>query len=387
MAKRFVIGLNYFFDNQSNSGIVNYIYNIVAALKTLDDSEKPAIVLFYSENAPVDYQKTIGYPFIDYILFKQYSSNIFIRKANGFFRKLFKKDIYKQLKYFNKIDSLYPYFDMVDYGFADFKNKIYWLVDFNNIAFPSHYSDEGKYTLQIQKKITASTERVVLSSNSLFNELKQYYPNYKCDIKILRFASSLPRLEQQDIVKVKEKYNINLPYLMSPNQFWEHKNQALVLDALNIIKQKEPGMKFKVLFSGSLEVNRGKGFYTDFLKKKIKEYKLDNYISLLGVLERKDQLLLMKGSLALLQPSLYEGWSTLVEEAKALNKFIILSDLPVHKEQISENVSFFNACSAMDLAGKIMKQLTHPATIIDKDYSTNINNYGKDILSALTTRN
>ncbi len=64
MAEKFAIGLNYFFDNQSNSGIVNYIYNIVAALKTLDNAEKPKIVLFYSENAPLDYIKAIEYPFI-----------------------------------------------------------------------------------------------------------------------------------------------------------------------------------------------------------------------------------------------------------------------------------------------------------------------------------
>jgi glycosyltransferase involved in cell wall biosynthesis len=383
MAKRFTIGLNYFFDNQSNSGIVNYIYNIIAALKTLDDDTKPAIRVFYSQNAPIEYLKSIGYPYIDYVLFEPYPANTLLRKLNGLVKRIFKTDIYKQTKYFNKIDSLYPYFDVVDNNFAAYKNKVHWLVDFNNRAFPEHYGDKGSNMLKIQQKITSTPDRVVLSSNALFDELKQYYPNYKCDVKLLRFASSLPQLNEADIAAVKHTYNINVPYLMSPNQLWEHKNQGLVLDALSIIKQTHPNLNFKILFSGSLEVNRGKGHYIDTLLNKVKEYDLNNYITFLGVLDRREQLLLMKGSTALLQPSLYEGWSTLVEEAKALNKFIILSDLPVHREQININVDFFNPHNAQQLADKIISQLKQPAIVSPVNYSENIYNYAQDILKAL----
>jgi len=92
----------------------------------------------------------------------------------------------------------------------------------------------------------------------------------------------------------------------------------------------------------------------------------------------------MKGATALLQPSLYEGWSTLVEEAKALNKFIILSDLPVHKEQIAGNVAFFDPFNATELAEKIIAQIKHPASVVITDYKENIRKYGREILSALT---
>lgn len=386
MVKRFTIGLNYFFDNHSNSGIVNYIYNIIAALKSLPDNEKPAIVVFFSENAPVDYLRTIDYPYINFLLFQSYPSNFILRKMNGLVRRIIKNDIFKQLFYYSKIDSLYPCFTINDNNFDDYKNRIFWLVDFNNRAFPDHYGDEGINMMRNQQELTSSNQRVVLSSNALFDELKTYYPNYKCDIKLLRFASSLQKPEDRDIPLIKKKYNIEVPYLMSPNQLWEHKNQGLVLDAVNIIKQKQPELKFKILFSGSLKVNRGKGLYIDTLRNKIEEYGLHNYVEFLGVLERNEQLLLMKGSSALLQPSLYEGWSTLVEEAKALNKFIILSSLPVHKEQISENVVFFDPHNAQQLADKILNCLTRPQMISQVDYQKNIYNYGKDILNALTTK-
>ena len=41
----------------------------------------------------------------------------------------------------------------------------------------------------------------------------------------------------------------------------------------------------------------------------------------------------MRQSVAVLQPSLFEGWSTTVEEAKSIGKTILLSDIPVHREQ------------------------------------------------------
>lgn len=387
MAKKFTIGLNYFFDNQTNSGIVNYIYNIIAALNTLPVKDKPGIVVFYSANAPVDFLKEANYPFIDYVLFEPYPKGYLMRKLVGLIRRFTKADLYKQVKYFNKIDVLYPYFDLTNDYFEGFDHKVHWLVDFNNLFFPDHYGDKGANMLRIQKHITALKGKVVLSSNALFNELKQHYPGYRCEVKLMRFASSLPALDTAGIQKVKATYNLTTPYFMSPNQFWEHKNQLMVLEALNIIKSTRPDLKFKIAFSGSLEVNRGKGLYVDKLVKKIDDDNLSTYIEVLGVIDRKDQLLLMKGSVALLQPSLYEGWSTLVEEAKALNKFIILSDLPVHREQIDVNVDFFDPHDARQLAEKIILQLTNPTPVSEVNYAQNVQNYAYDILKALGTPN
>lgn len=42
---------------------------------------------------------------------------------------------------------------------------------------------------------------------------------------------------------------------------------------------------------------------------------------------------LMKHAIAIINPSLFEGGSTTVEEAKSLLKVIILSGIPVHREQ------------------------------------------------------
>jgi glycosyltransferase involved in cell wall biosynthesis len=382
MAKRFRIGLSFFFNDQTNSGIVNYIYNIIAALKTLPEGEKPKIIVFHNDQSPIVALKEINYPYISFFNFRDHPSGKLANRFNHLAKRIFKVNFFAKLKYYNKIDCLYPYFDFLDFGMSDAKNKIRWLVDFNNRAFPQHYKDNGKSASEFQSSITARPDvKIVLSSNSLFGELKQYHPNYQCEVKVMPFACTIPELTI-DVNDLLEKFQIDGKFMISPNQFWEHKNQAIILDALRLIKREYPALKFKIIFTGSLEVNRGKMAYSDIIKQKIEEYGLEDSVSMLGVLDRKEQLTLMKHAVAIIQPSLYEGWSTLVEEAKALNQFIILSDLPVHREQIAKNAIFFNPKDAEELSRIIIQRLADPMSALSFDYSLNVKKFAQNIINA-----
>jgi glycosyltransferase involved in cell wall biosynthesis len=381
MDKKIKLGINLFFNNNNNSGIVNYIYNIISALKTLPANEQPIITVFHSDDAPIDYIKSIGYPAISFMLFKTYSSSRIVNGINKISKALFKTDVYLKFKYFNKIDVLYPYFGFVDKIFEPVKHKIYWLVDFNNRAYPSHYADNGEEMLAIQTELTNSDKHIVLSSKALLNELKEYYPNYKNKVSVLNFACSLPDLNDQDIDSLLLKFNISKPYFMSPNQFWEHKNQLTLIKALTILKETNR-LNFKVVFTGSMSVNRGKGHILSTLQTMISDYGLNEHILFLGIVDRNEQLALMKNANGLIQPSLYEGWSTLVEEAKALNNVIVLSNLPVHIEQECVNSYFFDPHNADQLAALLVESLNNNNVNII-DYSNNINKFGYDILNIL----
>jgi glycosyltransferase involved in cell wall biosynthesis len=70
----------------------------------------------------------------------------------------------------------------------------------------------------------------------------------------------------------------------------------------------------------------------------------------LGVIPYDDVLTLARGAVAVLNPSLSEGWSTTVEEAKTFQTPLCLSDLPVHREQAPEGTVFFDPRSPRDLA-------------------------------------
>jgi len=77
---------------------------------------------------------------------------------------------------------------------------------------------------------------------------------------------------------------------------------------------------------------------------------LDDLFRVLGIVPYEDLLSLMRHSVAIINPSLCEGWSTTVEEAKALGKTILLSDIAVHKEQDPPKGCFFPPEDAICLA-------------------------------------
>lgn len=52
-----------------------------------------------------------------------------------------------------------------------------------------------------------------------------------------------------------------------------------------------------------------------------------------------------------MQPSLFEGWSSFVEEARALGLPALLSDIPVHREQNPPGAKYFDPHDPEQLAG------------------------------------
>ena len=73
-----------------------------------------------------------------------------------------------------------------------------------------------------------------------------------------------------------------------------------------------------------------------------------------GFIDRREQLALMKGARFLIQPSLFEGWGTVLEDAKVLDKSVLLSDIPVHREQQNDKCTLFDPYDADDLGQLIL---------------------------------
>jgi hypothetical protein len=54
--------------------------------------------------------------------------------------------------------------------------------------------------------------------------------------------------------------------------------------------------------------------------------------------------------MAVINPSLFEGWSSTVEECKSIGKNMILSDIPIHKEQNPPDSLYFEPNNAEALS-------------------------------------
>ncbi len=133
----------------------------------------------------------------------------------------------------------------------------------------------------------------------------------------------------------------------SATSFGKHKNHLAVFEALRLLQAR--GITPAIVCTGHLYDDRQPD-YCDTILQAIQTSGLAE-VFLLGLTPKSDQMQLLRRAIALIQPSLFEGWSTVVEDARCLGKPMILSDFPVHLEQQPPHSSFFERTSADALAG------------------------------------
>jgi glycosyltransferase involved in cell wall biosynthesis len=211
------------------------------------------------------------------------------------------------------------------------------------------------------------------------SDLMRHYPQFKGTTTVVHFAVTHAEYDRLEIDVLKDKFKLPEKYYFSPNQFWAHKNHMVVIQAAEMLKQQ--GNPVIIAFSGKENNNRNSG-YTEKLKAYVMENNLGDVVRFLGFLDRREQLKLMKHAIAVIQPSLFEGWSKVIEDAMAMNQIVIASNLDVNFEQLGEKGDFFNRMEAADLAFKIQDALKSKK-IIDYNYKMKQLDFAYDFMSCL----
>lgn len=226
---------------------------------------------------------------------------------------------------------------------------IAWLPDFQHRKLPQLFSRfaRAKRDLGFRAQIAAG-RTVMLSSHDACRDCVRFYPVTRGRTHAVHFAVPPPQPVTVDAAKeVARSYGLPQDFFYMPNQFWVHKNHALVLDALALLRTQ--GRRVVVAASGNPRDPRDPRHYPG-LCRKIESLELQQDFRLLGLVPFEHLGALMQASVAVINPSLFEGWSTTVEEARALGVPLILSDLDVHREQAGLDAVYFDRHSSMALA-------------------------------------
>jgi glycosyltransferase involved in cell wall biosynthesis len=110
---------------------------------------------------------------------------------------------------------------------------------------------------------------------------------------------------------------------------------------------------------------------------------LDDVVKFLGFLDREEQLQIMNHARAIVQPSFFEGWSTVIEDAMAMNKCVIASNLQVNQEQLGDRGYFFSPLDFQELA-EILRNMSYRKIQIEYDYDKKKRDFANDILKAFS---
>ena len=326
-------------------GGLNYFNNLLFAIDSLNNKELQ-IFVFVGKKTDEDIKN----------MFKRYGTviedRIFDRKSLKWFLMKLEQNIFKTNFLLENILKKYDIQVLSHTSITKFKNikTINWIPDFQHIHLPQMFSkkeieNRDKSFIQIIKE----SDVVVLSSFDALKDLRKFSSEYQNKARVLQFVSQPNsryfELNENDKNNVLKKYDIKDEFFYMPNQFWKHKNHMTVFTAINELKKD--GIQICVVCTGHLADYRNKT-YIDEIKNFIKINNLEKNIKLLGLVEYEDVFALIKFSKAVINPSLFEGWSSTVEECKSVEKNMILSDLDVHKEQYP-NATFFERNSVESL--------------------------------------
>jgi glycosyltransferase involved in cell wall biosynthesis/GT2 family glycosyltransferase len=229
--------------------------------------------------------------------------------------------------------------------------KIGWIPDFQHCHLPELFALQDLAARDALFEVIAQKcQLVIVSSESSRRDFEKFLPLFAKKVRVLPFPSTLwnsPLSENPQ--EVLSRYHLPSKFALIANQFWRHKNHAILPPTLAILKDR--GMAIPLVLTGmaadyrDIENRRLSEFFQDCARLGVRDQ-----IYFLGHVPYGELVSLMRCSALVIQPSLFEGWNTTVEDAKALGRPVVCSNIPVHREQAPQALGFFATDSPEELA-------------------------------------
>lgn len=340
------------------AGGLYYSYNIVQLLQKLSLQRPLTVVVVANTQTPPELlaalpQKATEIVYIDrkpllYRLWHRVRNDRFVADINAL-----------------RLDVIYP-LTVWHPSHRRFNCRpVYWIYDLQHKFLPQLFSAaELKKRDAVFDTLARQAGELVFSSHDSKQHFERFYAFSKAKRHVYHFVS--PPVDQ---AATPTQSNLPDRYLIVCNQFWPHKNHLVVLNALQLLV--EAGSNPFVVFTGRYTDTQNAA-YVKALNAFIDRHNLGGHLRFTGFLPQEEQSALMAGSLAVIQPSFFEGWSTVIEDAKALNKFLLASDIAVNREQIAENVLFFDPNDAVLLAQLMQRVMAGEVQPVLRSYENNI---------------
>lgn len=171
------------------------------------------------------------------------------------------------------------------------------IVTFHDLIYEYFVEQFGFWDRYLYKKkyrySAQHADRVIAISNSTKKDLQQLYNVSANKISVV-YQSCNPAFYNSP-----KSDTVENNYLLYVGSLIERKSFMLIVDAMNIIPV-DKRMKVKVVGKG--------GVYAELVRKRIQELNLNKYFEFLDHIDNEDLLSLYDNAIAMVYPSLYEGF-------------------------------------------------------------------------------
>jgi glycosyltransferase involved in cell wall biosynthesis len=229
-----------------------------------------------------------------------------------------------------------------------------YIYDFQHRYLPGFFTDE-----EIQRRnaafleMTTKARAVVVNSKKVASDIEKFIPDATAKVFAMPFA---PFLDQNWMLNADAAgAEPPAPYFMICNQFWIHKDHKTAMRAFAQIATDYPDVN--LICTGSMNDYRAPD-HMDALRAEIGRLGISARVKLLGMVPKLEQMRLLRNSLALTQPTLFEGGpgGGAVYDAVALGVPALVSNIDVNKEVDCGDVRFFETGNP-DALAQLMRDL------------------------------
>ena len=207
----------------------------------------------------------------------------------------------------------------------------YW-PDCQPKYYPEFFDDEAQRVRDERiYGLLATGKPMIINSQDAKNDMIRFYGAIPSQIfnlplaPIIEFDQMIPRPE------LSAPYGLQRKYFIVCNQFWVHKSIETVIQAAALAKKR--GLDVDLVFTGRMQEPRKPG-YIDSLRQLVIDLDVSDVVRFLDYIPKDDQLELMKASVAVIQPTLFEGGpgGGSIYDAISLGVRAIASDIPINHE-------------------------------------------------------
>lgn len=242
---------------------------------------------------------------------------------------------------------------------------IAYIPDFQHVHLPDFFSaGERAQRDRNFAALAAHSNGVVVNSRSAAQDVHEILGTPTSRILALPFAPhAQPQASPGETTAVRHKHGIAERYFIICNHFWAHKDHLTAFEAFARLRRRTADSTFQLVLTGETSDYRDPGYFPRLMDQ-ARSLGIAPALRCLGLVPKAEQLALLQGSIALIQPTRYEGGpgGGSVYDAIGLGVRALVSDIPVNREIDTGEVSFFEVGNADDLAAKLEATLSSPHT-------------------------
>ncbi len=207
-------------------------------------------------------------------------------------------------------------------------------------TYPQFFSSEALYNLEhyLERSCKVASRLICISEytrQSLIDEC--HLAEDKALTIPISLCNPIKKIPSKLLDRILIKFTLQRKqFLIYPANFWVHKNHEMLITAFNMYLKQNPESPLKLVFTGA------PGERMTYLEEAVKKIDLEGRIIFAGFLEVDEYSAIFQASLALIFPSLYEGFGIPLLESMYFGVPVLSSNFTSLTEVGQNAVHYFD---------------------------------------------